>query len=285
MLDKSKLIVAKELEKLLEASAVRLIDCRFKLAEPLAGRRDFLEGHIPGAVFLDLEQDLSGPVGPATGRHPLPDAHALARRLGELGISNDDAVVVYDEDNGAMAARCWWVLRWLGHNRARLLDGGLGAWRRSALALARGETTVPATSFIARVRQELVVTTQELARDPAAIPELCLIDVRDAPRYRGEVEPIDPVAGHIPGAVNLPFTLFLNADGTWRDAQARQELLQQSLGEDRTRSWMVMCGSGVTACHLALAGVDAGYREPRVYVGSWSEWIRDPSRPRAVAAP
>ena len=280
MPDKSNLIVAQELDEALAAGACRVIDCRFSLADPDAGRHAYDAGHIPGAVFCDLEKDLSGPVGPSTGRHPLPDPERLAQALGERGIGNDDEVIVYDADNGALASRTWWLLRWLGHDRVRLLDGGFSAWRRIGLPAEQAAQMPEFARFAVRLRPDMVVTTEELAALGGRIPGDVLVDARDAARYHGELEPIDPVAGHIPGALNLPFDRLVNDDGTWRDARQRAAILGDVLGDDKGGAWMVMCGSGVTACHLALAGLEAGYREPRLYVGSWSEWIRDPARPR-----
>ncbi len=276
------LISVDELRSLIAQQAVVVVDTRFDLGDPAAGRRLYEEGHIPGAAFLDLDEDLAAPIGATTGRHPLPDVAQIATTLGRLGIGNDSTVVVYDGSNGAIAARAWWVLRWLGHERTRLLDGGLAAWLAAGGALEGGTATPIATEFRANPRAELVMTTDELAGDLAAIPKRRLLDARDAARYRGEVEPIDPIAGHVPGAINLPFSDLVTDEGLWRPEAERRARLQQVLGDDREMGWAVMCGSGVTACHLAIAGLEGGYTEPRVYVGSWSEWIRDPGRPIAV---
>ncbi|MDJ0794403.1 MAG: sulfurtransferase [Woeseiaceae bacterium] len=276
------LIPVDELEQLIARQDTVVADVRFDLADPAAGRRSYEEGHIPGAVFLDLDEDLAAPIGSMTGRHPLPDVALIARTLGHLGIGNDRSVVVYDGGNGAIAARAWWILRWLGHEQTRLLDGGLAAWLRAGGSLEAGTATPDATEFRAKPRGELVMTTEELADDLPGIPGRRLLDARDAARYRGDVEPVDPIAGHVPGAINLPFSDLITAEGLWRSAAERRERLQEALGEDKEAAWSVMCGSGVTACHLAIAGLEAGYREPRVYVGSWSEWIRDPGRPIGV---
>ena len=278
----SQLISVDDLGARLGQPGVVVIDARFELSDPAAGRRNYEEAHIPGAVFLDLDQDLATPPGPETGRHPLPDVATITGTLGLIGVGNDSEVVVYDDGNGAIAARGWWILRWLGHDRVRLLDGGLAAWRAAGGPLSAGtERPVPA-AFCGDPRQELVVTTQQLASDIAAIANRRLVDARAAPRFRGEFEPIDPVAGHIPGALNLPFSDLVNDDGTWRSAAERRARLRETLGEDLERPWTVMCGSGVTACHIAIAGLEAGYAEPTVYVGSWSEWITDPERPVAT---
>ena len=280
----SHLIDPESLHECLDQSGWRIIDCRFDLADPAAGEQLYLGGHIPGAVFADLDRDLASPVGPRTGRHPLPDAGTFQERLGALGVDNTTRIVVYDANNGALAARAWWLLRWTGHSKVQLLDGGLDAWLRQGYDLRGGPEAVARKHFAARPRPELVLTTRELARDPAAIAAMRLIDARDAERFRGELEPIDPIAGHIPGSINLPLTESLNDDGTWKMRRSLEALWGKVLGPDKSQAWAVMCGSGVTACHLALSGLLAGYAEPRVYVGSWSEWIRDPARPIARGA-
>jgi thiosulfate/3-mercaptopyruvate sulfurtransferase len=242
----------------------------------------YLHGHIPGAAFADLDEDMAGPVSRHSGRHPLPDVEALAATLGRLGINNETQVIVYDEGSGALAARAWWLLRWLGHEHVQLLDGGLKRWVTAGLPVAAGDQQIAPLSFIPRPRNELVLLTAELARDLDAIGDMRLIDARDEARFRGEVEPIDPVAGHIPGSSNLPFAVSLNDDGTWRPRADLEALWHEVLGQDKDVSWAVMCGSGVTACHLAVSATEAGFNEPRLYVGSWSEWIRDPKRPVAT---
>lgn len=282
-MNKRILIVAEDLQEALGKRRTRVIDCRFDLADPAAGRRAYEQGHVPGAVFLDLDTDLAGPVTGTSGRHPLPDPLALSRTLGLLGISRSHDIVVYDNSHGGIAARAWWILRWLGHDRVRLLDGGLAAWVRLGLPLDSGVTTFDRVDYEPRVRNELVLTTQDLLTSAGGIAALNLFDARDAARYRGEQEPIDPVAGHIPGAHSLPFSDFVNEDGTWRPLEERGARILRALGGKRGADWSAMCGSGVTACHLAISGLEAGFREPRVYIGSWSEWIRDPHRPVAPA--
>lgn len=278
-LNKRILIVAKELQEALGRPQTLAVDCRFDLADPAAGRRSYEEGHVPGAVFLDLDEDLAGPVTGTTGRHPLPDPQALAHKLGRLGISRSHEIVVYDAHHGGIAARAWWVLRWLGHDAVRLLDGGLASWEGLGLPLEAGAPMRDPVDYKPSVRDDLVLTTDELLRAEEAITALNLLDARDAARFRGEHEPIDPVAGHIPGTRNLPFGDFVYEDGTWRPLEERAALLSEALDGERDVAWSVMCGSGVTACHLAISGLEAGLREPRLYVGSWSEWIRDANRP------
>ncbi len=258
------------------------IDCRSELANVNAGRQLYSEGHIPGAVFLDLDRDLAGPVQAATGRHPLPDVDQIIATLGKFGIGHSDTLVVYDGDNGSLAARAWWILRWLGMESIRLLDGGFAQWTALGLPIDVNETRREPTVFTGKPNDSLVLTTEELAAELSAIPDRNLVDARDRQRFRGEHEPIDPVAGHIPGAVNAPFGEFVTKGGTWRPLAERAALLEAVLGSDREAVWSVMCGSGVTACHLAISGLEAGFSEPRLYVGSWSEWIRDPERPISI---
>jgi thiosulfate/3-mercaptopyruvate sulfurtransferase len=277
--EKRILMTAEELQSKLAEPGWIAVDCRFELADPEAGRAAFEAGHIPGAVYLDLEADLSGPIGAGTGRHPLPDPQHLQQALGAVGISNEHNVVVYDDARGGVAARAWWLLHWLGHDAVWLLDGGMARWRALELPVeVRVRPRAPAR-FTGQPRGELVLTTAELSSNMDGIAALNLLDARDAARFRGEHEPIDPVAGHIPGAISAPFADFVAADGTWLDLEERRRRLLSALGEDNDAEWCVMCGSGVTACHLAISGLEAGLREPRVYIGSWSEWIRDQGRP------
>ena len=276
------LMVAQEvLERLGDPDWV-VVDCRSDLGDPEAGRLAYDDAHIPGAVFLDLDRDLAGPVSAGTGRHPLPDPEVLGDKIGSLGICESHRVIVYDAGSGGLAARAWWSFRWLGHDAVYLLDGGVGHWQSLGFPMSAGDERRVTGSFDARLRDGAVLSTDELVNNLDAIAERKLLDARDAPRFRGEVEPIDPVAGHIPGAINLPFADFINPDGTWRSLTERTALLEGALGTDRSVEWSVMCGSGVTACHLAISGLEAGFREPKLYVGSWSEWIRDPKRPIAT---
>jgi thiosulfate/3-mercaptopyruvate sulfurtransferase len=258
---------------------LRIVDCRFDLMAPDAGRQAYLEGHIPGAVYADLDRDLSGPVRPDSGRHPLPDVKDARATFSRLGIDSDIDVVCYDASGGAIASRMWWMLRWLGHCRVTVLDGGLQAWLARNLPLEAGAQEVARRDFVGTDDTGRVLTSEEVVATLDTVDERPLVDARDAARFRGELEPIDARAGHIPGTLNLPLAACLKDDGTWLEAEALRRVLEPILGDDETVPWSVMCGSGVTACHLAISGLLAGYREPRVYIGSWSEWIRDPSRP------
>lgn len=279
MANDSNLISASELQSCIGNPEVSVVDCRFDLADPGAGRRAYRKGHIRGAVFADLDEDLAAPIQPDSGRHPLPEVDTFAATLGQMGIDNTTDVVVYDGGNGALAARAWWMLRWLGHERVHLLDGGFDHWMTVAGAVSEGDEKVGVKTFLPQPRHEKVLTTAELVSDLGRIADGRLIDARDAARFRGELEPIDPVAGHIPGSINLPLGASLKEDGTWKSRPDLLELWESVLGNDKNAPWAVMCGSGVTACHLALSAMEAGYVEPRLYAGSWSEWIRDPDRP------
>lgn len=272
------LIDVETLRGLLGQPEIRIVDCRFELADPRAGRAAYLSGHIPGAVYSDLDKDLAGPVGPETGRHPLPDPVLLAHTFGALGIDNDTSVVVYDDSTGAIAARAWWLLRWLGHERARVLDGGFRAWVDVRYPTEKGGIDVQEREFAARPRNELILQTDEILRAGESASGLRLVDARSEARFQGVEEPIDDVAGHIPGTRNLPCADNVDEKGRWRSVGLIRERLEEVLGEPDGKPWSVMCGSGVTACHLVIAGLLAGYAEPRVYVGSWSEWITDSNR-------
>lgn len=260
---------------------LRLVDCRFNLLQPRQGRIDYLQSHIPGAVYADLEQNLAAAIGTETGRHPLPDAMMLAKQLGEWGVGNDTQVLVYDQQSGAIAARLWWLLRWLGHEKVSLLDGGFAAWANGSRALEQGEVHHSACDYVARPNANMVVTTPEVVSLMQLQSQSVLVDARSAERFDGLSEPLDSVAGHIPGAVNFPMSNSLDTEGRWLSQAVLREMWHSILPEDPSADWTAMCGSGVTACHLAFSAEYAGCRRPKIYVGSWSEWIRDPERPVA----
>ncbi|EGV20201.1 sulfurtransferase [Thiocapsa marina] len=266
---------------------LRLFDCRFSLADPDAGRRAYAEGHLPGAAYADLDAHLSSPIGANTGRHPLPDPASLADWLGKCGVSATTRVVVYDDAGGGFAVRLWWLLRWIGHDRVALLDGGLQAWIAAGGTLTRAVHRHEPAELIARPEDTRWITTEALAAELAADPtggRLTLIDARAPERFRGEQEPIDPVAGHIPGAINLPLTENLDADGRFLSADRLRERFTRSIGQAPPSSIVHSCGSGVNACHNLLAMELAGLHGSRLYAGSWSEWIRSPERSVATGS-
>jgi thiosulfate/3-mercaptopyruvate sulfurtransferase len=274
------LIGVDSLQELLGEPRLAVIDCRFDLMKPDAGRQAYLTAHIPGARYADLNRDLSAPIGPTTGRHPLPAPDAFAARLGTLGVGDDTQVVAYDDANGSMAARLWWLLRWLGHDAAAVLDGGFKAWTAAGGALEPGETKPGAEHFTPRVDFHAAVSTAELEQ-ALSEPKWKLVDARAAERFAGTVEPIDAVAGHIPGALNHPFTANLDADGRFLPAAELKRRWVERLAGSDAKDLVAMCGSGVTACHNLLSLEAADLPGARLYAGSWSEWIRDPRRPVA----
>jgi thiosulfate/3-mercaptopyruvate sulfurtransferase len=260
-----------------------ILDCRFELARPEWGERAYARAHIPRALYAHLERDLSSAVTASSGRHPLPNPADWARTLGRWGIDHNVQVVAYDQGNGAYAARLWWLLRWAGHARVAVLDGGYAAWLAAALAVsAEVEARAPRT-FATRVSEPATVAVAPIL---AALTrrEILLVDARAADRFAGENESIDRVAGHIPGAINAPFTANLNAEGRFLPATVLARRWQGLLGARPARELVSMCGSGVTACHNLLALEIAGLSGARLYPGSWSEWIRDPARPIARGA-
>jgi thiosulfate/3-mercaptopyruvate sulfurtransferase len=282
------LIDADSLEELLGNPRLAVIDCRFDLLNPDAGRKAYLEAHIPGARYADLNRDLSAPVGAHTGRHPLPDPRSFAARLGSLGIGKHTQVVAYDDANGSFAARLWWMLRWLGHDAVAVLDGGFKAWTAAEGELQSGdmesgdmESGDTAHSVYPRgAGANALVTTADL-QQALRDPNVLLVDARAKERYAGRVEPIDTAAGHIPGALNHPFTANLDADNRFLPAEELRRRWQRLLAGKRPAHVIAMCGSGVTACHNLLSLEIAGLPGAKLYAGSWSEWIRDPQRPIA----
>lgn len=276
----ARLLSPEDLAQRLGQSDLKILDCRFALEDPGYGRRAHAAGHLPGACFADLEHDLSAPVIPGrTGRHPLPDPQQLCQRLREWGVSNDSQIVLYDDGPGAFAARAWWLLLWLGkRDGVYLLDGGLNAWRAAGLPLDSEQPQPAAGHFEGHPDHDLVLEAGELLQRLAE-PELTLLDARGLPRFRGEVEPIDPVAGHIPGAQCAPFIDNLGDDGRFLPAETLRQRFAALLGSRPQAQLVAYCGSGVTACHNLFALCLAGYPLGRLYAGSWSEWITDPDRP------
>lgn len=261
----------------LDDPGIVLVDCRFQLADAAWGEQAYLEQHLPGAVYAHLDRDLSGPKTGANGRHPLPLPEALTATLGRLGISTGQQVVAYDQDNGMFASRVWWLLRWMGHESVAVLDGGLGRWIAEGGPTMSGRVEREPRVFTGAPRPDMIASLADVTAS-LGNPNIRLIDARAPGRYRGDVEPIDRVGGHIPGAANRFFQDNL-AGGLFRAPDALRADFEQAaagLTPDRVISY---CGSGVTGCHNLLAMAHAGLHGARLYPGSWSEWSADPARP------
>lgn len=262
----------------------RVIDCRFDLAKPGWGREDYARAHIPGAVFADLNLELSSPITPATGRHPLPDPEAFIELMCRLGISNQTQVVVVDTAAGAFAARLWWMLScWFEHPSVAVLEGGFTRWQHEGYPVASGSETPPHGNFSRNPQSNCYVTAAEV-NALRHNTQYRLIDARSPERYRGESEPIDRLAGHIPGAVNRPHTQNLARGGLLEQPETlRQQFLDLLAGLPASQA-IVYCGSGVTSCLHLVTMQHIGLPGSRLYVGSWSEWIGDPKRPIAIGS-
>ena len=260
----------------LEHAPLRLVDCRWYLTDPSGGRQAYADGHIPGAVFASLDDDMSAPTGP--GRHPLPTREEFAATIGGLGISNRSVVVAYDDGGGSIAGRFWWMMRWVGHRNAAVLDGGIHAWEAADQPIS---TLLPShdPATYEPGRDTMPTIDREALR--GRLGAVNLMDARAPARYRGEVEPIDPVAGHIPSAVNAPYAHNLDASGTLREPGALRERYS-SLGATEGADTIVYCGSGVTACLDILAMEVAGLPTATLYPGSWSDWSNDPDTPKVA---
>lgn len=276
------LISATDLASNLAGDGWAVFDCRFDLGNPPAGYQAYCNAHVPGAHYAHLDEDLSSPIGPGTGRHPLPEVTTLTSWLGKHGVGPDTQVVTYDAQGGAVAARMWWLLRWLGHDAVAVLDGGVKAWQTSGFEM---EAEKPAAHDVgpypANVRAAMAIDVAELT-DALRHEDVRLLDARAPARFRGENEPLDKVAGHVPGAVNHFYTEDLDAGGLFLSAGALRERLAHDIEPFPPAETVCMCGSGVTACHTLLAMEVAGLNGGRLYAGSWSEWISDPRRPVAT---
>ncbi len=275
----AQLISPQALEERRSQPGLVVLDCRFALEDPDYGQRSYAEGHIADASFADLERDLSGAVTKGvTGRHPLPEPEALIERFKAWGIDNDSDVVLYDDGPGAYAARAWWLLAWLGkRDGVYILDGGLKAWHAAGLPLSLDSPQNSRGTFSGAPDASLVLSTQAL-QQRLGQSDMTLLDARALPRFKGEVEPIDPIAGHIPGAQCAAFTDNLGVDGRFLPADQLKQRFAEKLGERSPTDLVAYCGSGVTACHNLFALCLAGYPLGRLYAGSWSEWINDPQR-------
>lgn len=255
-----------------------IVDCRYDLQADEWGQQQYLEAHIPGAVYVSLSQDLSAPVTGRNGRHPLPSHDAMASTFSRLGISDDVQVVAYDQDSGMFASRLWWMLRYAGHSNVAVLDGGWTKWRAEARPARGGTETRDAVTFTPQWHDDWSVDVTAVAavhQDPATL----LLDARAPERFEGRVEPLDRLPGHIPGAANHPYRSNLAADNTMLPATTLREQFTRDLRGKTPAQTIMYCGSGVTACQNLLAMEHAGLPGARLFVGSWSEWSADPARP------
>lgn len=273
-----RLVSVEQLAAHLDDPSWCVFDCRHDLQNTEYGQQAYQKGHIPGALFLHLDRDLSGPTTGRNGRHPLPDIAAFAARMSECGVGPDTQVVAYDSEGGIFASRLWWMLRWLGHDKAAVLDGGLPGWRRAKLSFETEVRQVTPAQFVPQPRDIQVDSAYVFGKLHA--PDMLLIDARSEERYAGENETLDPVAGHIPGALNRFYFDNLDDAGCFFKPadELRAEFADLLDGRD-AKSVVQQCGSGVTACHNLLAMEVAGLSGSRLYVGSWSEWCSDSSRP------
>ena len=272
------LIPANELHQDLNNPGFVIIDCRFSLANTEAGFAAYRQGHIPNARYVDLDKDLSSRITDKTGRHPLPNLTALVKKLGDWGINNTSQVTVYDDASGAFAGRLWWLLRSLGHDRVAVLNGGFNYWQKRGLPTTTVLPKIQPADFRAYPTGNDQLNALEV-QNGLARKTICLIDARTPERYRGEQEPIDAVAGHIPGAVNRSFQLNLDRNGLFLPTDELRKQFNLLIGDKKPDQTIHMCGSGVTACHNLLAMEAAGLSGSKLYLGSWSEWIRDKNRP------
>ncbi|SFJ00375.1 thiosulfate/3-mercaptopyruvate sulfurtransferase [Thermoflavimicrobium dichotomicum] len=256
---------------------VIIIDCRFTLGQPEAGFKAYQQQHLPGAFHLDLEKDLSGPITDHGGRHPLPNPQKIAKTFENMGIDEQKHVIAYDDQQGAMAARLWWLLQYLGHSKVSILDGGWSKWIELGYPTTTIQPEAKPTTFTPHLHQELLAEMEEI-RQKLHHPDTILVDSRDERRYRGEYEPMDPIAGHIPGARNYFWQEVLQKQGEWKKTSELEKHFQ-ALPKDK--EIIVYCGSGVTATPNFLALKQAGYKRVKLYAGSWSDWISYPDNPIA----
>lgn len=255
-----------------------IVDCRFVMGDPEAGRQQYEQSHIPKAVYIDLDKDLSAPVEEHGGRHPLPDMVALTVTIGAAGISNDTRVVIYDDQGGMMASRLWWMLKYAGHEQVYVLDEGYGAWQAKNFPISDEQPVVVPVKYIATVQHSMLAEMDEV-KEVLGTGQVTIIDSREAPRYRGEVEPLDKKAGHIPGAINHFWKDGITTDGNWKETSEQATRFQNI---ELDQPIIVYCGSGVSATPNVIALDEAGYTNVKLYAGSWSDWISYDENPVAT---
>ena len=280
MQPKRPIISVSDLYQKINDINIRIIDTRFSLYNKNEGKALFDKSHITGAIYADLDDDLAGNITESSGRHPLPNVNTISEKLREWGINKLTHVIVYDHNNGSIASRLWWLLKWLGHEKVSVLDGGYLEWEKSNFPIDNSISNYEPGNFVPVLNEDKTWTAELINKWIKQSKKFLLIDARDENRYRGIEEPIDRIAGHIPGAINIPFTLFLEENGVWKNLIEIRAIWKKYQINDNAE-WAVMCGSGVTACHLSISAELAGLASPKLYPGSWSEWISDNNRPIA----
>ena len=274
------IISVQELKDIIDNDNVRVFDCRFSLKDPQGGLKNYQAGHLPNAQFADMDTQLSSAMTESSGRHPLPEVNVFLNQLQEWGINNDTQVVVYDDISGAFAARLWWMMRWLGHENVAVLNGGMKQWTEAGHSLSQDSVEFSKGNFSGSANEEWLVDIDTVQSELTA-NQITLIDARAADRFTAKDRKSDPVPGHIPGANNLPFAGNLTKEGLLESPDAIKQRFDSVIQDQPLPKVVNMCGSGVTACHNLLAQAVAGYPPMKIFIGSWSQWIRDSSRPVA----
>tara|TARA_B100001769_G_C22087150_1_gene586134 strand:- start:460 stop:1311 length:852 start_codon:yes stop_codon:yes gene_type:complete len=274
------IISAENLINSLQDENTLVFDCRCDIKDTTYGIQAYTEGHIPGSIYVNVDTDLASEKTPSSGRHPLPDADALSEKLSQWGLSSEKQAVIYDDASGAFAGRMWWILKWLGHKKVAVLDGGLGSYMSIGGKLTTDETIFEKNIFNPNIQSEMVVEITDVEEAQYKMNKL-IIDARSKERYLGIKDLVDPIAGHVPGAISHPLSLNLNKDGKFRSPEDLKLAFDKIIADTTSENVISMCGSGITACHNILAMEIAGIKGIKLYVGSWSEWITDKSRPIA----
>ena len=274
----STIISAQQLNTIINDDNVRVFDCRFSLKDPQGGLKSYQSGHLPMAQFADMDTQLSSAMTQSSGRHPLPKEEVFLAQLKSWGINNDTQVIAYDDISGAFAARLWWMMRWMGHEKVAVLNGGMQQWTQQSYSLKQNEVKFSLGNFTGIANMDWLVDIETVHTQLAA-NQITLIDARAGDRFTGKEKNIDPVPGHIPGAQNLPFGGNLTTDGMFAAADVINQRFAKIIQDQPITNVVNMCGSGVTACHNLLAQAVAGMPPTKLFVGSWSQWIKDPTRP------
>ncbi len=274
------IISAENLINSLQDENTLVFDCRCDIKDTTYGIQAYTEGHMPGSIYVNVDTDLASEKTPSSGRHPLPDADALSEKLSQWGLSSEKQAVIYDDASGAFAGRMWWILKWLGHKKVAVLDGGLGSYMSIGGKLTTDETIFEKNIFTPNIQSEMVVEITDVEEAQYKMNKL-IIDARSKERYLGIKDLVDPIAGHVPGAISHPLSLNLNKDGKFRSPEDLKLAFDKIIADTTSENVISMCGSGITACHNILAMEIAGIKGIKLYVGSWSEWITDKSRPIA----